>query len=232
MQTRLTAILAAFLTAVALLAGCSKSEESTATDLPDAATLLQQSAETTRGESSVHLLLRTTGELEELPIHSLEGDLTNTPAVAAEGKTTVTVMGQKVEDMPFVVADGDLYAALFGDAISLIGPAADIYDGGAILDPERGLANVLSNFSDAKSVDREKVNDVETVKITGKVSADAVNRIAPQLAVQDAVGGTAWIADGGDHELVQVQLEPRDGVTVTMTLSDWGKPVTVTKPAA
>ena len=43
--------------------------------------------------------------------------------------------------------------------------------------------------------------------------------------------GTAWIREDGNHELVQAKLEPTPGNSITMTLSDWGKPVTVTKPA-
>ena len=43
--------------------------------------------------------------------------------------------------------------------------------------------------------------------------------------------GTAWITEDGNHELMQAKLEPSPGNSVTMTLSDWGEPVTVTKPA-
>ena len=39
--------------------------------------------------------------------------------------------------------------------------------------------------------------------------------------------GTAWITEDGDHELMQARLEPSPGNSVTMTLSKWGKPVTV-----
>ncbi|AMO61728.1 Lipoprotein LprG precursor [Mycolicibacterium phlei] len=91
---------------------------------------------------------------------------------------------------------------------------------------------MLANFSDAKSEARETLNGVETVKVVGTVSADAVNRIAPQIEATGPVPGTAWIAEGGDHELVQARLEPSSDTSVTMTLSDWGKPVTVTKPGA
>ena len=63
-----------------------------------------------------------------------------------------------------------------------MGPAADIYDLAAILNPDNGLANVLANFTDAKSEARETINGVDTVRITGKVSADAVNKIAPPIS--------------------------------------------------
>ena len=100
----------------------------------------------------------------------------------------------------------------------------------AILNPDTGLANVLANFSDPKTDGRETINGVDTVRVTGTVSADAVNKIAPQIGATGPVPGTAWIREDGNHELVQAKLEPTPGNSVTMTLSDWGKPVTVTKP--
>ena len=43
--------------------------------------------------------------------------------------------------------------------------------------------------------------------------------------------GTAWIEKEGEHKLVQVKIEPAAGQSIQMTLSEWNKPVTVTKPA-
>ena len=218
--------------AVALVAGCSKSSDDSSKELPDAATLLQQSSETTKSQTSVHLGLTVQGEIKQLPIESLEGDLTTAPAVAAQGKANLMFLGQKLDDISFVVAEGNLFATLTtGGAYQDFGPAADIYDMSAILNPETGLANVLANFSDPKAEGRETVNGVETVRITGNISADAVNKIAPQIGATGPVPGTAWIAEEGNHELVQAKMDPGPGNSITMTLSDWGKPVTVTKPA-
>ncbi len=231
MQTRLVAIFAALFAVVALLAGCSSSSQDSGKELPDAATLLKQSSETTRTQTSVHLKLSVQGEIPDLPIESLEGDLTNSPATAAQGKANINFLGQRLEGVDFVVADGILYGALSAGSYQDFGPAIDIYDVSSILSPDAGLANVLANFSDPKAGGRETLNGVETVRITGNVSADAVNKIAPQIKATGPVPATAWIAEEGDHELVQSKLEPSPGNSVTMTLSDWGKPVTVTKPA-
>jgi lipoprotein LprG len=231
MQTRLVAIFAALFAAVLLMAGCSKSDDA-GKELPDAATLLKQSAQTTKSQSSVHLKLGVQGEIKDLPIESLEGDLTNTPAVAAQGKANIILHGQKLEGVEIVVVDRTLYGAITaGGSFQDFGPAADIYDVSAILSPDKGLANVLSNFSDAKSDGRESVGGTDTVRVVGTVSADAVNKIAPQIAATGPVQSTAWINAEGDHKLVQAKLEPTPGNSVTMTLSDWGKPVTVNKPA-
>lgn len=216
------------------LAGCSSSEEQadqSAEPTPDAATLLQESTQTTRELQSVHLNLTVQGEIAQLPIESLEADLTNVPEVAADGIVTVMAFGQRLENVDFVVADGTLYAQIFGDDLADLGPAADIYDVSAILNPDTGLANVLANFSDAKVEGRETLNGVSSVHISGTVTADAVNAIAPQIGATGPVPAGAWIRADGDHDLVQAQLEASPGDTITMTLSDWNKPVTVTKPA-
>lgn len=233
MQTRLLAIFAAFFAVVALVAGCSgSSSEDSAKELPDPATLLKESSETTKAQTSAHLKLSVQGQLAELPVESLEGDLTQTPAVAAEGTADIVFLGQRLQGVDFVVSDGDLYAAITsGGSLSNFGPASDIYDVAAILNPDVGLANVLANFSDAGADGRETVEGVETVRITGNVTADAVNKISPQIAATGPVPGTAWIAEDGDHELMQARLEPSPGNSVTMTLSKWGKPVSVDKPA-
>jgi lipoprotein LprG len=235
MQTRprlaVQSLFTALVTATLLVAGCSSSDKASDAPLPEAATLLQQSADTTKAQQSVHLQLTTTGEIKELPIASLDGDLTLTPAVAAAGKADIVFLGQKLEGVGFVVADDLLYGAITPDSWQDFGPAADIYDVAALLRPDTGLANVIANFSDAKTEGRENVNGVDAVKISGNVSADAVNKIAPQLKATGPVPGTAWIQEDGDHQLVQVKLDPTPDTSIQMTSSDWGKPVAVTKPA-
>jgi lipoprotein LprG len=232
MQTRLLAIFAALFAAIALFAGCSSKSQDSSKELPDAATLLKESSATTKSESSVHLKLAVQGEIKELPIETLEGDLTNAPAVAAQGKANLIFLGQKLADVGFVVADGSLFAALTsGGAYQDFGPAADIYDVSAILNPDTGLANVLANFTDPKADGRETLNGVETVRVTGNVSADAVNKIAPQIGATGPVPATAWIQEDGNHELAQANLDVSPGNSITMTTTEWGKQVTVTKPA-
>lgn len=227
-----TVLLATAALTAGLVAGCSSSKDSgTATaDLPDATTLLDQAHTATAALTSVHLELSVNGEIEALPIKTLSGDLTAKPQTAAKGKATIVAFGQEV-DADFVVLDGTLYASMSGKRWSDWGSAADIYDPSMILNPDTGLANVLANFTDAKSEKHETINGVDTVQVTGEVSADAVNKLAPQLDATAPMPATAWIQADDPHQLVQAQLEPSSGNTVQMTLSDWDAPVTVEKPA-
>lgn len=216
----------------AFLTSCSGGEEKNDSPLPDATELLKQSAQSTRDLKSVHLELRVTGSIPELPVESLSGDLMNAPTVAAQGKANILFLGSKLEDVEFLVVEGNLYASLTpGGKPELFGPAADVYDVSAILNPDTGLANVLANFTEGKAEGREKINGINTVKVTGKVSKEAVDKIASQIGATGPVPSTAWIREDGNHELVRAKLEPSQGNAVEMTLSEWGKTFTVTKPA-
>ncbi len=234
MQTRqrrfsvLSAISAIALSA-GLVAGCSSGGSTSTENLPDAVALLQQSAQTTKDLKSAHVEITVDGKIDGLPVKKLSGDLTNVPATAAEASATITMGGSDL-DADIVVLDGTLYAALSPGNWLDMGPAVDVYDPSTILHPVTGLANVLSSFSDPKAAAAEKINNIDAVKVTGQVSAEAVNRILPQVKAQSPVPGTAWIEKDGDHNLLRVRLEPSSGNAIDVTLSDWNKPVTVTRP--
>ncbi len=222
------AVLAALSIVAALVGGCSSSKRSAA-PLPDAAALLAKSNLTTRNVKSVHLVLSVAGKIKGLPVKTLTGDLTTSPDTAAKGEANLTVLGSAV-DAQFVIDDGTLFAALTPGHWESFGPANAIYDPSEILNPNTGLANILTNISNPKSESRENINGQSTVKITGTASADAVNGLAPQLKATQPLPATMWIQENGDHQLVQAKLDQSAGNSVQMTLSNWNAPVQVTKP--
>lgn len=224
---RIFAVLTAILTAAALVSGCSKKASES---LPDASGLIGQSITATKALKSAHLEIAVTGKIEGLPIKTLSGDLTNVPSVAVSGSSTISMGGSDV-DIELVVVDGTLYAALTPNSWLDMGPAADIYDPSVILNPDTGLANMLSRISDAKSEGTETIGGITTVRITGKVAADAVNTLIPQIKATGPLPATAWIEKDAPHQLVQAKVDRSEGNSVALTLSEWDKPVTVTKPA-
>jgi lipoprotein LprG len=225
---KLLAVLATVSVAAALAAGCSSSKHTGS--LPDAATLVKESGATTKALKSVHLALSVTGKIAKMPVKTLDGDLTNQPSTAAKGSAKITLLGSDL-DVKFVVFDGELYGALSGDNYDDYGPAAKIYDVSAILNPDTGLANLLDNLTDPKVEGRDTVNGQDTVRVAGKVPADAVNKLASQLRATEPTPCTVWIQESGDHQLVQANLEVSPGNSIQMTLSNWNAPVTVEKPA-
>jgi lipoprotein LprG len=232
MQTRLPALFTTLIAVVALVAGCSGPSQDSSQPLPDASALLKDASATTMAQSSAHLELAVTGQIAGLSVQSLAADLTQTPSVAASGTVDMLFAGQSLKGVEFVISEGDLWASITpGGGLSDFGPASAVYDVAALLDPDVGLANVLTNLSDAKADARTTVAGVKTVRVTGNVSADAVQKVCPQIGATSDVPGTVWIAEDGGHELMQVRLSPSKGNSVTMTMSKWGEPVTVDIPA-
>jgi lipoprotein LprG len=224
---RIFAMLATLLAATLLISGCSKKSSE---PLPDAAGLLTQSIASTKKLQSAHLEIVVNGKIDGLMVKSLSGDLTNVPVTAVKASAKVTMGGSDL-DADLVVVDGTLFAALTPNNWLDMGPAAEVYDPSVILNPSTGLANMLANFTEAKADALETVGGVSTVKITGKVTADAVNKLIPRLNATGPLSATVWIGKDAPNHLVQAQVEQSAGNSVTLTLSEWDKPVTVTKPA-
>ena len=220
-------MLATLLAATLLISGCSKKSSE---PLPDAAGLLTQSIASTKKLQSAHLEIVVNGTIDGLMVKSLSGDLTNVPAVAIKGNSTISMGGSAV-DIELVVLDGTLYAALTPNSWLDMGPAAEIYDPSVILNPDEGLANMLTNLTDATAAGFETIGGVPTVKITGKIGADAVNKLIPPLKASAPLPSTVWIEQNAPNQLVQAQVDQSEGNNVQLTLSEWDKPVTVTKPA-
>ena len=236
MQTRhrLLAVFASLTLATALIAGCSFSSSKSGGPLPDGTTLVKQSTDATKNLKSAHLVLTVTGKIPGLPVRNLTGDLTTSPSTAAQGNAQITYLGQDIS-ADFVVVDGDLYTNALnpGDkTMTDIGPASQVYDPSAILNPDTGLPNVLANFTDAKAEGRDQISGQTTVRISGNVSPDAVNEIASPFKATKPVPATVWIMESGDHQLAQVTLQRSQGNNVQMTLSNWNQPVQITKPAS
>ena len=231
MQTRrrLLVVLAALSLAAALFTGCSKGSSQSGAPLPDATTLVKQSTDVTKNLKSAHLVLTVTGKIPGLPIKTLTGDLTTAPATAASGDVQLTMGGSEV-DANFVVLDGELYATLTPNKWSDFGKASDIYDVSTILNPDTGVGNILGNLSNPKAEGRDTINGQSTIRISGTVPSDAVNKIAPGLGSGNSTPATVWIQETGDHQLVQSKLDKSSGNSVQMTLSNWNQPVQVSKP--
>ena len=90
---------------------------------------------------------------------------------------------------------------------------------------------MLANLTETKADSFDTVGGVPTVKITGTVNADAVNKLIPRLKATSPLPATVWIEKDAPNQLVQAQVEQSAGNSVQLTLSEWDKPVAVTKPA-
>lgn len=240
LRTLLTSLAAAFAVVVAV-GGCGtpgptatkSSGATTSTTSGEATTLLKQAADVMRKVSGMHVSLTVQGDVANLRVTKLDGDISSTPQTVATGVATVLV-GSKSEDAKFVFVDGHLYSDL-GQPGSYtdFGNGASIYNVSVLLDPNKGLANLLTNLKNGSVAGSQQVNGVATTKITGDSSADDIATLAGSRLTDQSVTTvptTIWTASDGSSHLVQIQIVPSADTSVTLTMSDWGKQVTATKP--
>lgn len=143
----------AILAVVLAIGGCStegdagKASDTAATaSNGDAAMLLKQATDAMRKVTGMHVRLAVTGDVPNLRVTKLEGDISNTPQTVATGSATLLV-GNKSEDAKFVYVDGHLYSDLGQPGTYTdFGNGASIYNVSVLLDPNKGLANLLANL--------------------------------------------------------------------------------------
>lgn len=223
MRTR--RLLAGVLVAAAVTAsGCSSGPDES---LPDAAKLVDDAAKATAEIDSTHFAIQVNGNIQGLMIQSLDGDLTADGE--AEGSGAITQAGQLVE-IDFV---------LTGDSLHLKGPTGDyqqlpasmvssIYDPSAVLDPDRGIAKLVSSLESPETTAKEEVAGDEAFKVEGKLSREVLSEVLP--GVPSAADVAFWIRDGESRLPVKATATFSGDASVDITLSDVNKPVTVEPP--
>ncbi|WP_435795180.1 LppX_LprAFG lipoprotein [Nocardia aurea] len=241
----------------AVVTGCGSDDSSTTSTaatatgpLPEATQIVQESAKTTQTLQAVHLNLAVTN-IPNLPVETVSADVTNQPqgAGAAQGEAKVrTKPDAPFIKAKFVVVDKSMWAQLEDGKYADLGPSEKIYDPGVILDKDKGLANVIAKVQNPKVEGRETIEGTAVVKVSGTIDASVIDPIVPKSG--DGGGSlpiTLYIADvappsgsesvqpsaapstGAGPNLVRAVIKKGDG-SIKVTLSNWAKPVTVTKP--
>ncbi len=227
----------AVIAAALLFTGCSsnggKGGSTSSSPNVDAVATLKAAADAQRKVTGLHVNVAVEGKVPNFALTKLDGDVSNAPKPAATGTATL-IVGKKNMDSKFVFVDGHLYSNL-ADPNKYIdyGDGKSIYDVSTLLDPNRGLANIVANLKDPKVAGSETVNGVPTTKITGNSATSDIEALAgTRLSPGDVATTptTVWIASDGSNHLVRLQFVPVENSSVTLTLSEWGKQVTVTKP--
>ncbi|WP_019201231.1 LppX_LprAFG lipoprotein [Tsukamurella sp. 1534] len=227
---RLTTLMVALLAVLGLVAACGGAQEETKNDapLPEAKTLVDASSASAKTLHDVYLDLSVDGTVPKLPVKSVSAYLTNEPKVAGQGDAEVTFNGTQVK-AKFVVVDAHLWAQFgSGQAYQDMGLAADIYDASAILDPQKGIPNLISSVRQPKVEGREQIGGVDTVRVSGTIPGTALAGIVPKAELGDRPV-TFWVQEEKPNNLVRANVG-FDAGTLTVTLSDWGKKVTLLDP--
>lgn len=219
-----TAVALAAVTGLLAAAGCSGDRDDG--DLPDGAELLQAAADEMAEVETVAFRLEAEAGVAGLPVREVEGVLTQ--AGEAEGTAVVEQLGQVLE-VDFVVLDDTFHFQLFGGWQELpLAEATDVYAPTSVLDPDRGVANLLRTASDP-TVERR---DGDLYEVTADLNRQALAGLVPDPA--GGTRGTVWI--GVDRPLLhRVELPvPAEGEgetgTLSVSLSGFDQPVEISAP--
>ncbi|WP_037274873.1 LppX_LprAFG lipoprotein [Kibdelosporangium aridum] len=207
-------------------AGCtSTSNQPGSGSLPDGAGLLRDAAEAVKPINSATFALKVNGQVPGIPVKEVSGDLTK--AGDAKGNAKLDQFGQTFE-VQYVLKDKILFIKGITGSWQQFGDATQIYDPSAILDPNRGIAKLLTSIQSPVTEAQEDIAGVKTYRVAGKVAKDVVTGLVP--AVQSDVNVKIWVKQDGNHQPVRALVELTPGNSVEITLSEVDKPVTVEKP--
>ncbi|OBK11234.1 LppX_LprAFG lipoprotein [Mycobacterium asiaticum] len=213
------------------------------TPSPEAQQLLTDASKATTGLHSLHVNLQTTN-ITTLPMEMVNADVTNQPEGNGQAVGDAMIRLQpKTPAVPkqFLVSNKTMYTKDESGKYTSVGPAEKIYDPGVVLDKDKGIGAVVGKVKGAQSAGNETIDGVATLKVTGTIDPAIVDPLVPQIG-KDAKGPlpvTLYIVDvkapnapgtPPSPYLVRMVLNKDQG-QVTITLSNWGAPVTVPNPA-
>jgi lipoprotein LprG len=229
-SARLVRVLIAL--ALALTAGCSGGGGKKATaSAPAGGQLLQQSASVLRTVTSLSFTLRTSGD-PNVNVKSVDANLLRNGN--SKGSVQVTQLGMALQ-LDFVVLGKTVHfkGLTGGWQTQPLSTVASIYDPSAILDPDRGLVNLLSTATGATTRGREKVAGQDCYKVHATLTKAALARLVPGMSAD--APADIWVGVT-DHHLLKMEIEapPKSGGKpgkVTVTFADYNKQFTITAPA-
>jgi hypothetical protein len=223
-------LLALALLAVPALSACSGGDS----DTESAADLLAHAKRTLDGTESLHFVLDSEGAPDTgTVLVGGEGDMAR-PA-SFEGTLQVLALGSTL-DLAVVSLDGTVYAQLpFTSGYSVVDPAQFGFgDPGALIDPETGISQLLSEAENAELGEERRVDGEVVREVTADLPGDLVEQLLTSEDPSRPVQARFSIAvDSG--ELLRAALtgpffSAEDDATYTLELSDFGADVEITAP--
>ena len=220
----------AVLAILVVLTACSSKKKPTS-NLPDGNALLSASAQQMRELKTTKFNITAQGSIAGLALRKADGVLTKEGS--AQGTAQVEQFGAAVE-LTFVIV---------GDKIYLKGPtggyqtlplalASSVYDPSAILDPERGIAKVLSTAKNGKTEGEESVNGRDAYRVAASIDGGVLATIVP--GTKGDVPAKLWIGKDPKHLLkatfTLAGTDSGSGGSVTIVFSDFDAPVTISAP--
>lgn len=189
-------------------------------ELPAGPDLIKKAAEAMRSVKSAAFSISTEGK-PNVPLKKADGRLT--AEGDADGTISLEVLGS-LQEITF---------ALVGDTVYFKGPTggfqtltrkelAQIYDPSLILDPTKGVAQVLESGADPQV----QAEEDGAYRVATALSEQTLGSLVP--GVTQPVNATVWI-DKASSRITKLDL-PLQGGSVSVAFSDYDAPVQITPP--
>jgi lipoprotein LprG len=202
-------------------------------NLPAARPVLDRSSKTMSDVSSVRFAIDIDGIVAPLTIRSVKGVLSR--AGNASGSVAIA-LGNDLEEEDFVLVGKDLYLRGATGPYQLAPESftGRVYDPKVLLTPDHGLPAALSGAQDARTRGTERVNGVETYRISATIPPDLLKGLTLLEKGQARLPATLWIsADDGRLQKAEVTFRTHlvsEDTHLTLTLADFDKPVDIKPP--
>src|SRR5256885_6750556 len=173
--------------ALLIVAGCSSGGSAKG---PPGGRLLSQSADVMQAVTSLSLALRTAGDTG-VSVRSVDADLLRSGD--SQGSVRVSELGVPVQ-LDFVVTGKTVHlkGLTGGWQRQPLAQVAGIYDPSAVLDPNRGIVQLLRTATGASTRGRDRIAGQDAYRVHATLDRDAVARLVPGLAA--ATPADMWVA--------------------------------------
>ncbi|WP_141577253.1 LppX_LprAFG lipoprotein [Actinomadura sp. WMMA1423] len=192
----------------------------------DAAQTLRQASQAMGALKSVAFTLESEGKT---PVMVKSGDMKLLRGGDAEGTLTVEQQGQNVEMKVVAVGDSIYLDAGTGGWRKLPKSlAASVYDPAAVLDPQRGIAKLLSSAREPSPEAVEKVDGKEAYRVAAKLPKEQIAGLIP--GIDEDMDGQVWVAKA-DHRLLKVRgAFPKGQGAVVIRFTEFDAPYKISAP--
>lgn len=206
-------VVAALFAAVSCGGGAAKN--------PPGGQLLSQAAAAMRQVTSLSLSLRTAGNTG-VSVRSVDAKLLRSGN--SQGSVRVVEFGVPVQ-LDFVVIGQTVHlkGLTGGWQRQPLSQVAGFYDPSAVLDPNRGMVQLLRTATGAETRGRDGTG----YRVHATLTREAVARLVP--GVSAATPADIWIASSGHRVLKALLTLPPKG-TATVTFTDFNTPFTIRAP--
>jgi lipoprotein LprG len=217
-----------------LVAGCSGGGGSGGSQAPpfDAAQTLRQASAAMANVKSVGFTLASE---EKPPIPVRAGEIQLLRNGDADGTVTLEQAGQSVEMQLVSVGESVYIKGVTGGWRQVPKAlAASMYDPSAVLDPDRGIAKLLTSLTGAKAEAKEKVNGKDAYRMGVTLPRAAIGGLVP--GIESDVRGQVWVG-AADHRLLKVRGEVPplaqggEKGAVIITFTEFDEPYEIKAPA-